>query len=178
MAQAMAIEADEEKFRILKRAGRTLQHALIMEGLETETRIEGQLAQAQVSLLSGEIASAHQQALQALEEGRLSEITWLVARAQRILGSIFAAQGEQEQAEKYFEQALRTFRRRGMRLEYGRTLQRYGRALMQQNDREGKCYAQGIAYLQEVSQMFTECQAMLDLRDVERMLTEHEQVKT
>jgi tetratricopeptide (TPR) repeat protein len=186
IAQAIAIDVNnegvapvhEEKIRVLKQAKKSLLHALTLEGLETETRIEGQLAQAQVSLLLSEGESALQQALQALEEARSSEQTWLVTRAQRILGSIFAAQGEQEQAEKYFEQALRTFRKRGMRLEYGRTLQQYGNALVQQDGSEGKRYAQGIAYLQEARQVFTECQAMLDLRSVEHMLAEHEQVKT
>ncbi len=184
IAQAMAMDLDgegtvslKEKIHTLKQAKKSLRHALVLAGLETETRIEGQLVQARVSLLLGEIESALQQTRQTLEEASLSELTWIVAGAQRVLGSIFAAQGKQEQAEKYFEQALRTFRKCGMRLECGRTLQQYGDLLMQQDGKEGKRYAQGLEYLRDAHQLFTECKAMLDLRGIERVLAEYEQVK-
>src|SRR5205823_402184 len=82
----------EERTRVLQRAKRTLLRALLIEGMEVETRAEGQLALAQVDLLLGAVETAQQRALQTLEEAHRYELTWLVARAQRILGSIFAMQ--------------------------------------------------------------------------------------
>jgi len=64
-----------------------------------------------------------------------------------------------------------------MRLEWGRTLQQYGNLLMQQDGKEGKRYAQGLEYLRDARQLFAECKAMLDLRGIERLLAEYEQVK-
>src|SRR5438132_12795170 len=119
--------------RMLQRAERTVQRALILGGMEVETRAEGQLALAQADLLLGAIETAQQLALQTLEEAHRYELIWLIARAQRILGSIFAVQGRWEQAELHFEQALHILRKSGMRLEYARTLHYYGLMLLQQN---------------------------------------------
>src|SRR5205085_6966582 len=123
----------EEGTRMLKRAKRTLQRALILEGMEMETRAEGQLALAQADLLLDAVETAQQRARQTLEEAHRYELTWLGARAQRILGSIFAVQGQRKQAELHFEQALHTFHKSGMRLEYARTLHFYGLMLLQHN---------------------------------------------
>jgi DNA-binding SARP family transcriptional activator len=185
IAQAMAVDLDEEntshsheeKMRSLTRAKKSLMHALTLKGIEAETRVEGQLALAQISLLLGEAESAFQQTQRTLEEARQFELTWLIARAQRLLGSILFAQSQQELAEENLEQALRTFRKCGMRLEYGRTLHLYGSALVQREAEEGKLYARGLTYLQEARQVFIQCKAMLDVRRVERFLAEHEPVK-
>ena len=163
---------------MLKRAKRTLQRALLLEGMEAETRAEGQLALAQTGLLLGEVETAQERALQTLGEVKRYELTWLIARAQRILGSIFAVQGQQEQAELHFEQALYTFRRSGMRLEYGRTLHDYGLMLLQQDGVVEEAYherGRGLNFLREALQVFTDCKAVLDGQVVEDILTRHEQ---
>lgn len=170
----------EESTRVLRRAKRTLQRALLLEGIEAETRIEGQLALAQAELLLGEVETAQQQALQTLEEAKRYELTWLIARAQRILGSIFAVQRQREQAELYFEQALHTFRKSGMRLEYARTLHYYGLMLLQQDGAADKetCRERerGLHFLGEALQVFTDCKAALDVQVVDGILARNEQV--
>ena len=163
---------------MLKRAKRTLQRALLLEGMEAETRAEGQLALAQAELLLGEVETARQRALQTLEEAKRYELTWLIARAQRILGSIFVVQGQREQAELHFKQSLYTFRRSGMRLEYGRTLHDYGLMLLQQDGVVEEAYherGRGLNFLREAFQVFTDCKAVLDGQVVEDILTRHEQ---
>ena len=183
-AMMLDVEADkstggrEEGTRMLKRAKRTLQRALILEGMEMETRAEGQLALAQAELLLGAIETAQQLALQTLEEAHRYELTWLVARAQRILGSIFVVQGQRVQAELHFKQALYTFRRSGMRLEYGRTLHYYGLMLLQQDGVDEEAYHErerGVNFLREALQVFTDCKAVLDGQVVEDILARHEQ---
>ncbi len=160
----------------LNRARKTLQHALALEEMEAETRTEGRIALAQVMLLLGDTATAQQLAQQALEEARQFELTWLIARAQRVLGSIYVAQGANEQAQPYFDQALRAFRKTGMRLEHARTLQQYGEMLSGQEHSDQKAYQRGLGYLREAQEMFGQCKAMLDVRLVERVLAKHEQV--
>ena len=86
---------------------------------------------------------------------------------------------QQEQAEQYFEQALQTFRKSGMRLEYARTLHEYGTALLRQGDQENqerRRSEEALAYLREASQVFTSCKASLDAQVVERLLASYEQV--
>ncbi|MFL5700189.1 MAG: hypothetical protein ACJ797_24185, partial [Ktedonobacteraceae bacterium] len=186
LVQAMMIDVEtesrmgarEERTRMLKRAKRTLQRALLLEGMEAETRAEGQLALAQADLRLGEVETAQQRALQTLEEAKRYELIWLIARAQRILGSIFAVQGQREQAELHFEQALHTFRRSGMRLEYARTLHDYGLMLLQQDGVDEEAYGErgrGLNFLREARQVFTDCKAALDVRIVEGILARCEQ---
>ena len=158
------------KANLLRRAGSTLQRALSLEGLEAETRTEGQLALAQVSLLLGENEIAQRQAIQAMEDARRYEQTWLLACAQRLMGSILTTMGQQEQADKYFEQALETFHSCGMRLEWARTLQSYGVVLLEQHSTGESSYEQGLKYLRNANQAFRECNAILDLQVIERIL--------
>ena len=70
------------------RARNSLERALALHGLEAETRTRGQLALAQVSLLSGELETARQQATQAMEEARRYELAALLAHCQRLLGEV------------------------------------------------------------------------------------------
>jgi DNA-binding SARP family transcriptional activator/Tfp pilus assembly protein PilF len=158
---------------LLMSARANLQRALTFEGIEVETRTEGQLTLAQVSLLQGEPKTAQQQAIQAMQEARRYELTWLLARSQHILGSILAAQGQQEQADGYFEQALQTFRDSGMRLEWARALQSYGVSLLEQHTKGDARYDQGLKYLQDARLAFQECNAALDLQMVERILASY-----
>src|SRR6266566_9697853 len=158
------------KANLLRRAGITLQRALSLEGLEAETRTDGQLALAQVSLLLGKNEIAQQQAIQAMEDARRYEQTWLLACAQRLMGSILTTMGQQEQADEYFRQAIETFHKCGMRLELARTLQSYGVALVGQQRKGETSYEQGLKYLRNANQAFRECNAILDLQVIERIL--------
>ena len=187
LAQAMLLQEDKKtgtqlrstREFVLKRAKRVLLRALALEGMEAETRTEGQLVLAQAELLLGEVESARKRAVQTLEEEHRYELIWMIAGVQRILGSILARQSQQEQAEQYFEQALQTFRKSGMRLEYARTLHEYGAALLRECDAENQeCRRseQALHYVREASQIFTSCKASLEAQVVERLLARYEQV--
>ena len=136
--------------------------------------IEGRLLLAQAHLLSDELELAYQQTQRAQEEAVQSELTWLVIRAQRLQGCILATQHRYEQAEHFFEQAMRAFRKCGMRLEYARTLYHYGLMLLQWDKAKSKKYDQGLAYLKDARQTFADCKAALDLKRAEQALAEHE----
>ena len=144
-----------------------LKRALALEGLESETKIEGQLVLAQVSLLQGDLDEAWQQVTDTLEEARRYELIWEPARAQSLMGSILAAQGHLQQAVQYFENAMQVFHNCGMRLEYARTLHSYGVSLLEHAGTEQKSYQQGLSFLREARQIFHECGAALDLDWIE-----------
>lgn len=83
IAQAKTTKAGHSL--LLKRAKAILQRALALQGLEVETRIRGQLALAEASLLLGDLEQARQTAVQAMEEARRYEIAELVERCKRML---------------------------------------------------------------------------------------------
>jgi tetratricopeptide (TPR) repeat protein len=158
---------------VLRKARISLQRALSLEGLEAETRTEGQLALARVAFLMGEVDGARQQALQLMEQAQQYEQTWLLACAQRLMGSILAALGQHEQAHTCFEQAPLTLAQSGMRLECARAFQSYGVALLEQCSPGDSGYVQGLKYLQDARQTFRECNAHLDLQMVARLLARY-----
>ncbi len=88
----------------LGRARSALEHAHTVKGLEAETAIEAQVMLAQVALLQRYLEGAYQQAMHALDEARVSESSWLIARASSLLGRILATQKRYEQAKGYFTQ--------------------------------------------------------------------------
>ena len=155
----------------LTRAAKTLQRALAIDRLEAEARNRGELASAQVNLLLGNLETAQVQALHALKKARQYELTWLVARAYHLSGNILAAQGQQQEAYQYFEQALQIFRKGTMRLETARTLQSYALALLRQNVGEESSHQQALTYLKEAQQISIECHAVLDQQRIENTLT-------
>jgi tetratricopeptide (TPR) repeat protein len=159
----------DSRMRLLYRAEASIRHALTIEGLEAEAKIEGQLALSQLSLMRGELEKAQRQAMHVLQESQRYKLTWLLAGTQRILGSILAAQDNYEQADEYFQQALQFFHESGMRLEYARALQSYGGALL----RREHIAQQGLLSLQEAHHIFRECHATLDLQAIERLLSVH-----
>src|SRR5207245_2118163 len=83
-------QGDASYARLLKLARTALRRALALEGLEAETRTEGQLALARASFLLGEMDTAQQQAVQTMEEARRLEQTWLLACARRLMGEILS----------------------------------------------------------------------------------------
>ncbi|MBV9690423.1 MAG: tetratricopeptide repeat protein, partial [Ktedonobacteraceae bacterium] len=180
ITQALTISDKQDKTRthLLKRARSTLQRALGLQELEAETRTKGQLLLAQVEQLMDNAELAQQQAMHTLEQAQGFELAALAARAQRLLGIIYAVRGNQGEAKQQFEQALQMFRKSGMRLDHARTLQQYGMFLIRQDGVEGKEYQRGLGYLQEARQMFKECNASLDLQLVERELSNYARTVT
>jgi DNA-binding SARP family transcriptional activator len=160
--------ADHDHTFLLKRAKKVLMHALSFKELEAENRIEAQLALAEVTLLSGALETAYEQASQLLNEAQECEQVWLVASAQRFIGRILAIQGRQTEAEEYFQQAFATFERTGMRLEYARTLQAYATALLQNPSATNR--QQARQYLEEAKQVFQKCQALPEQQAIEHLL--------
>ncbi len=86
IAQAKA-ETNVE-IRNLKRARGSLHRALALQGLEVETRVRGQLALAEVSLLMGHKEAACEEAERAMEEARRFELVGVLKDCERLLGEI------------------------------------------------------------------------------------------
>ena len=173
--QSIIVEDDKERIQLLRRAAIVLQRVLMLEEIEAETKTEGKLLLAQVALMLGELEVAQQQALQMLQEAKQYELTWLVARTQRVLGSIKAALQKQEQARQYFEQALRTFQKRGMYLEEARTLRERSAAMLQHEGVSADERRKALHDLHEAQRMFSERGAELDHQITERTLAVYEQ---
>ncbi|GAC1423039.1 MAG: AAA family ATPase [Ktedonobacteraceae bacterium] len=162
--QALAIEDELKKIQVLKRAKTILHRGLMLEAIEAETKTECKLLLAQIAFLFGEIKSAEQQALQTLKEAKQYELTWLVARTQRVLGSIMTALQEDEQAKQYFEQALRTFQKRGMVIEEARTIREQSAALLSYVDLSVEERDKARQDLYAVNETFATRQAVLDVQ--------------
>jgi tetratricopeptide (TPR) repeat protein len=98
VSEGQTVEGEEKRTHATKhflmRARSSLKRALVLQGLEVETRTRGHLALAQVSLLSGELETARRQAIQAMEEARRYELAALLARCQRLLDEV-AENGEE-----------------------------------------------------------------------------------
>jgi tetratricopeptide (TPR) repeat protein len=86
IAQARA-RADAET-RNLVRARGSLRRALALQGLEVETRVRGQLALAEVSLLMGQREAAQGEAVRAMEEARRFELVAVLKDCERLLRGI------------------------------------------------------------------------------------------
>ncbi len=173
--QAVIVESNKERVQFLKRAKIVLRRGLVLEEIEAETKTEGKLLLAQVAFMFGELEVARQQALETLQEAKQYELVWLVARTQRVLGSIMAASHEYEQSRSYFEQALRTFQRRGMYLEEARTLRERSAALLQREDVGADERHRALDQLHEAQRMFGERGAELDQQITARIVARYEQ---
>ncbi len=154
---------------LLFRTRNTLQRALTFNGLEADTILNGQLLLAKIALSLGETGKAQILVTRALEDRHASELVWLQARAQDLQGQISIASGQLNAAEPYFRRALATFESTGMRLEYARTLQNHGTSLLEYSYNPAT-HEQAISCLQEAHQIFQDCQASLDLQNIERIL--------
>jgi tetratricopeptide (TPR) repeat protein len=165
---------------LLLRARSTLQRALSLDELDIESFTDGKHLLATVCYLLDDIKLARQTALQTLKEAQENETSPIIGRANRLLGRILMSQGQYEQADLYFEQAIALFHEGGLRLDYARTLYSYGALLLQHGSttNAGICTPQeeqetllqrGIDYLHEAHRIFTICQASVDLTLVERL---------
>ncbi len=86
-----------------------------------------------------------------------------------------AAKHENEQSRQYFEQALRTFQKRGMVLEEARTLREQSVALLSREDISTEERNKAIQNLHATNETFTTRQAVLDAQITQHILQSHEQ---
>ncbi len=159
---------DETGIHLLKRARRTLEHALSFEGIDAEIHLEGCLTLLEVSWLLDRHEILYEQVVLLRIKSEQRGLTWLLPRIERLLGTILATRNDQEQAALHFEQSLHSARSYDLHREYGRTLHSYGGGLLRQSVAVN--YTRGIEYLQEAHQVFTSCQAIRDLHKVEKLL--------
>ena len=159
---------------ILARARKALERALTFERLDAEVYIEARLNLAVIFFLLGEVERARQMALQSMRDGQEHELARALARSQRLLGRILAAQGDTLGADAYFEQAIDVFSRHEMHLDYARALHGYGATLLQRASAEEPAFQRGLAYLQEARVIFTQCKAASDVAWVERILAHYD----
>ncbi len=154
----------------LQRTEATLQRALSIDGLTGDDVITGRVVLARVLLMYGKLDEAQQSVLRMLEEMFLQQNNHMLTHVQRLLGCILVAQGREEEAEVYFQQALQTAREYTMRLEYARALYHYGNALLKRSVPRDVTYRQGMRYLQEAHDIFVACDAVIDLEKVRQTL--------
>ena len=159
---------------ILARARKALERALTLERLDAEVYIEARLNLAIIFLLLGEAERAQQMAMQSIKDAQEHELTRVLARSQRLLGRVFAAQGHAVEADAYFEQAIDIFSRHEMRLDYARALHSYGITLLQRSSAGEPTFLRGLAHLQEARAIFAQCKATIDLDQTERVLTHYD----
>jgi len=159
---------------ILRRARTVVTRALLFEHLYAEPRTAGRLVLAQIALLSGDLLAACLAARQAFAEARECDLVLLQGRAQRVLGAVLAAQGDLEQADQHFEEALQLCRSHHMELERARTLYLSAEALLERcAGATGSAmgdYQRALNALQEAREICAACHASLDSRQVERAL--------
>ncbi len=169
--------------RLLLRARSTLQHALSLDELDIEAFTDGKHLLATTYYLLDNIKLARQTALQVLKAAQENETGPIIGRANHLLGRILMSQGQYEQADLYFEQAITIFREGGLRLDYARTLHSYGAFLLQRGSstssathctqEEREAFLQrGIDYLHEARSIFTNCHASVDLTLIERIFAQ------
>ncbi len=168
---------------LLLRARSTLQRALSLEELDIEAFTDGKHLLANTYYLLDDVRLARQTALQTLKAAQENETGRILGRANRLLGRILTRQGQYEQADLYFDQAITLFREGGLRLDYARTLHSYGAILLQrgsdttaampcsQQERE-VLLQRGIDYLHEARRIFANCHASIDLTLVERLFAQ------
>lgn len=107
--------------RLLRRARASVEHALRLEGIEDETRIEGWIVLASIFLMQDEPTSAKYVAQDALSQAQRIGALWLVPCALRVLALIAAHEQRDAEAQRLFAEALQQFEAHGMHLEYTRT---------------------------------------------------------
>jgi hypothetical protein len=85
---AQAKEETHKAISNLKRARNSLKRALALQGLEVETRVQAQLALAEVYLLMGQREAARREAVSALEESQQFKLVKRLKDCERLLGKI------------------------------------------------------------------------------------------
>lgn len=156
----------------LQRTQSTLQHALAHQGLAAEDIAKGHLAHATLHLMQGNLTIAEDIIKQTVEVAQQQEHMYFFPHAQRLLGCCLAMSGRHSEADAAFQQALHMSQQTGMRLEQGRALYNYGAILLQRSCPQGAAFQAGLAHLQQAQELFAACHAAIDLKKVNRILTE------
>ena len=138
-----------------------------------------------VSFLLVDDATALELTWQTLKEAQAYETTRVIERLYRLLGRIFSARGDYDQADAYFEQAIQLCKERSFRMDYARALYYYGTSLVQRSTVVDGAFAarevisqNGLEYLHEARTVFADCHASVDLQQVEHLLAQHEKSST
>jgi len=158
----------QARTHLLKKARGVLEYALNLEGLEAETRLEGDLALLEVCWHLDPYTDIYEQIVQLQTKCQQCKLVWLLPRIERLQGDIQAAREKHEQATCHFEQSMHYARQYGLHWEYGRTLYCYGHCLLKRP--AGDNLARGKAYLQEAHEIFTACHTISELHKVENLL--------
>ncbi|GHO81315.1 hypothetical protein KSD_90860 [Ktedonobacter sp. SOSP1-85] len=168
------LDNEQAKLRLLKKAEKSSERLLSLDGLETETRSEAQLLLAEVKLLLSKIEAAQSEITHAKVDSEQNELNWLKAREQRIFGNIKVYAERVTEAAQCYDHALSASRKYGMRLEEAHTLLSYGQLLLKKHanltDNAEQAYQRGVSYLQNALRIFRECGAELDARRAEKIL--------
>lgn len=173
--------ADAECLRLLRSARAAIERALQLTGIDSETECTSQIVLTAIYYYQGQLEQARQQAQKALEEARASEMMHLVGRAQRLQAEILLASNREKEADAAFEEALQTCKEHNLRLDYARTLYRYGQSLLVRSlhiksGRGGNAASNaslvrtGYDSVREARALFAHCQAGLDLQRAEDLL--------
>jgi tetratricopeptide (TPR) repeat protein len=141
----------------LLRAQKALSHAISIDGIEEETRIEGRLILAQVLLCRHELDEALDQTIQALQQATQLELAWLVARAYHVLGNIFVVKQDYDNARSNYERALQITKKGEIKLEMARILQNLGDLLVKNFSTNFEDQHIAQSYLKEAEAIFMEC---------------------
>ena len=155
--------------QLLTSAKRAILRALTNE-VEAETRLEGQLALAEIAWLEGDYPSAHSNAQAIIAEATQHEQRAVLARATELLGSLLAAEGDLEQATRHFEQTIRLYHVSGMRLERAHALQSYAVALLEIQESATSTRKPAVRLLNEALYLYEESQAQPARHACEQLL--------
>ena len=155
--------------QLLASAKRAILRALTNE-VEAETRLEGQLALAEIAWLEGDYPSAHSNAQAIIVEATQHEQRAVLARATELLGSLLAAEGDLEQATRHFEQTIRLYHVSGMRLERAHALQSYAVALLETQESATSTRKPAVRLLNEALHLYEESQAQPARHACEQLL--------
>jgi tetratricopeptide (TPR) repeat protein len=173
--------SDPECLRLLWSAKAATERALQLTGIDAETECAGQIALTAIYYHLGDLEQARNQVQRALEESHQSEMMHLVGRAQRLQAEIQLASCLEKEADISFNEALQTCKEYNLHLDYARTLHRYGQSLLARSLHVKSAHGadsishaslaqKGFDYLCEARDIFTHCQASLDLQWVEETL--------
>ncbi|GCE12653.1 tetratricopeptide repeat protein [Tengunoibacter tsumagoiensis] len=171
--------------RLLLRAQSTLQRAIRPEGSETENIIDGRALLAKAAYQLGQLESAFAIAQQTLLETQEYEMTRTSAQLYHLLGLIHLKQVHYDESTHYFQQALHICVERDLKLDYARVLHSYGLLVLQRPVSPARPtvpnrhssqpltydnHKEGVSILKEAQDIFSTCQATLDLRLIENDL--------
>ena len=121
----------------------------------------------QVMLQLENFDGAYQQSLSALEEAKLLDFSGLIARSQHVLGNVFALQHQFEQASQHYERALNVSSQAWYAFGICTAFTALRSYIIESRLISSKRNQIGFGYLQEARQIFKDCMAELDLREVE-----------